>query len=240
MKLVLCEDYEEMSLKAAEETVNLTKANPHCVLGLATGSTPMGMYKILTRMYREGRADFSRVKTFNLDEYYPISQDNPQSYHSFMDKNLFSQINIKKENIHILDGMCKNAEEECKNFEQLIEKTGGIDLQILGIGTNGHIGFNEPGEYLIPQTHLTYLSQSTLNANSRFFKEGEEMPKQALTMGIGTILKAKKILLLAGGMSKRDIIKQLLGGEITTHIPASMLKVHKDVVLMCDRAAYPD
>ena len=238
MRLIICDSYEDMSAEAAKIVSSQLTIKPASILGLATGSTPVGMYNILGKMCRNDEVDFSEAKSFNLDEYYPIKDDNPQSYHYFMQENLFSKINIKKENTHILNGMCEDTEAECKNFENMIAASGGIDLQILGIGQNGHIGFNEPDANLNPDTHLTSLTESTVNANSRFFDSIGEVPTKALTMGIGTILKAKKIILLASGESKHKVVKELLEGKITTDVPASMLKVHSDVVLICDKAAY--
>lgn len=237
MRLLKCENYTELSLKAAQIVAGQITLNPQSVLGLATGSTPVGMYNELVKMYNEKRVDFSDIRTFNLDEYYPISADNPQSYHYFMEENLFSKINIKKENTHILDGKCSDTFAECDNFEKLIAQNGGIDLQILGIGQNGHIGFNEPAENLNLLTHLTSLTESTVRANSRFFDDISDVPTKALTMGIGTILKARKIIILANGGGKKEAVKALLTDSITTDIPASMLKVHSDVTLICDKEA---
>lgn len=237
MRLLKCENYTELSLKAAQIVAGQITLNPQSVLGLATGSTPVGMYNELVKMYNEKRVDFSDIRTFNLDEYYPISADNPQSYHYFMEENLFSKINIKKENTHILDGKCSDTFAECDNFEKLIAQNGGIDLQILGIGQNGHIGFNEPAENLNLLTHLTSLTESTVRANSRFFDDISDVPTKALTMGIGTILKARKIIILANGVGKKEAVKALLTDSITTDVPASMLKVHSDVTLICDKEA---
>lgn len=237
MRLLKCENYTELSLKAAQIVAGQITLNPQSVLGLATGSTPVGMYNELVKMYNEKRVDFSDIRTFNLDEYYPISADNPQSYHYFMEENLFSKINIKKENTHILDGKCSDTFAECDNFEKLIAQNGGIDLQILGIGQNGHIGFNEPAENLNLLTHLTSLTESTVRANSRFFDDISDVPTKALTMGIGTILKARKIIILANGEGKKEAVKALLTDSITTDVPASMLKVHSDVTLICDKEA---
>ncbi len=238
MKLIVCENYEEMSKKAAEIVAEQVNSDPRCVLGLATGSTPVGMYSLLADMNKKGEVDFADVRSFNLDEYYPISDDNSQSYHYFMNENLFSKINIDTNNTHILDGMCEDTTKECMRFEREIEENGGIDLQILGIGQNGHIGFNEPGPNLNSFTHLTGLTDNTIAANSRFFDRIEDVPTRALTMGIGTILKARKIILLASGKSKHNAVKELLTDKITTDNPASMLKVHPDVILICDREAY--
>ena len=238
MKLIICDDYNGVSKAAADIVAKEVNTNPECVLGLATGSTPVGMYEILADMNKAGKVDFKKVKSFNLDEYYPLSAENDQSYHYFMNENFFSKINIDKNNTHILNGMCENAEKECEQFEQLIEETGGIDLQILGIGQNGHIGFNEPNDNLCSLTHLTDLTENTIDANSRFFKSIDDVPKQALTMGIGTILKARKIIIMACGANKHDAVRALLSGLISTDMPASMLNVHTDVTLICDKEAY--
>ncbi len=238
MRVILCSNYEEMSREAAKMIYGQITLKPTSVLGLATGSTPVGMYERLAEMYKAGDVDFSQVTTFNLDEYYPISKANSQSYHYFMNENLFSKINVNPENIHIPDGETKNPKKECSDYEAKIEKSGGIDLQILGIGQNGHIGFNEPSDNLISVTHLTGLTESTIEANSRFFESADEVPRQALTMGMATILKSKKIVLLASGKSKRAVVSQLLTNEINTELPATILKVHPDVVLICDKEAY--
>ena len=182
-------------------------------------------------MNKNGEIDFSEVKSFNLDEYYPISSENEQSYHYFMNKNLFNNFNIKEENTHILDGAAKDTVKECTDFENLIEKNGGIDLQILGIGENGHIGFNEPSAKLNTKTHLTLLTESTINANSRFFTSADEVPHSALTMGIATILKSKKIILMASGAAKHCAVKAMLKETVDTDVPATVLNLHDDVVL---------
>ena len=238
MKITVCENYDEMSEKAAEIVAEQIRKNPKSVLGLATGSTPVGMYDELSKMNKSGEIDFKSIRTFNLDEYYPLTADNEQSYHCFMNKNFFSKINIDTNNTHILDGMCNDTEKECENFEKLIGENGGIDLQILGIGQNGHIGFNEPSENLNSKTHLTNLTEDTIKANSRFFDDISEVPKKALTMGMGTILKARKIILLAAGKNKHKAVSELLTSNISTEMPASMLKLHSDVTLICDKDAY--
>ena len=240
MRVIICNNYDEVSKAAADIVASQIILKPNSVLGLATGSTPVGMYNLLSQMNKEGKIDFKDVLSFNLDEYYPLNSDNDQSYHYFMNENLFSKININPKNTYILDGMAEDTEKECMDFEKLIEEKGGIDLQILGIGQNGHIGFNEPDEALIPRTHLTELTESTINANSRFFENIEDVPTKALTMGIGTILNAKKIVLLASGKSKQKVVKELLNGNITTSNPSSMLNLHSDVVLICDKEAYFD
>lgn len=227
-----------MSKRAAKLVAAQVLLNPQSVLGLATGSTPVGMYNELISMYRAGELDFSQVKTFNLDEYYPIKRDNEQSYFKFMYKNLFSKINIDLYNIHFPDGETDNPVSECENYEKLIAQSGGIDLQILGIGQNGHIGFNEPDVNLNPYTHLTNLTENTIKANSRFFEAYDEVPRKALTMGIATILRAKKIILLASGFNKSRVVSELIKDGINTSVPATMLKAHPDAILICDRDAY--
>ncbi len=234
----MCDNYEEMSNQAAKLVASQMILKPDSVLGLATGSTPIGLYDRLIDMNKKGEIDFSKIITFNLDEYYPIKKSNDQSYDYFMNEHLFSKVNIDKENTHIPNGETDNPEEECKNYEKLIRQFGGVDLQILGIGQNGHIGFNEPDVNLNSKTHLTELTENTIEANSRFFERDEDVPKQALTMGISTILKSKKIILLASGANKSRVVSELLNEEINTSIPATMLKVHPDVVLICDKDAY--
>lgn len=238
IRTILCKDYDEMSIKAARILAGQVNLKPDCVLGLATGSTPVGMYTELAKMCDNGEVDFSEVTTFNLDEYYPIKQANRQSYRYFMNENLFSKINIDIHKTHVPNGEVENPDEECERYEKSIRESGGIDLQILGIGQNGHIGFNEPDACLNSYTHLTKLTENTMSANSRFFSEDEVMPDRAITMGISTILDAKKIILLASGASKSRVVSELLNDEINTSIPASMLKTHPDVVLICDEDAY--
>lgn len=238
MKVIVCNTYDELSLEAAKIMAATIKEKPDGVLGLATGSTPIGMYDNLIEMYKKGELDFKDIKTFNLDEYYPLSADNDQSYHYFMNKQLFSQINVKEENIHILDGLSENPEKECEDFEKLIEENGGIDIQVLGIGQNGHIGFNEPDDKLYANTHLTDLTENTIKANSRFFEKESDVPTKALTMGMGTILKAKKIIILANGKAKHNVVSELVQPMITTNNPATFLNAHADVTLICDKEAF--
>ena len=196
MRLIVTKNYEEMSKVAAKEMAEDIKRNPEIVLGLATGGTPVGMYKELIRMYNEGELDFSKVTSINLDEYVGLSGDHDQSYRYFMNTNLFDHINIDKNNTFVPNGLAENVEEECMAYDSRIQDMGGIDLQLLGLGANGHIGFNEPGEALSVGTHLTDLKESTIEANARFFDSIEEVPRQAITMGIGQIMKARKIILL--------------------------------------------
>lgn len=236
MRVILCKDYDEISAQSAKLVASQITLKPQSVLGFATGSTPVGLYQKLIEMYKNNEVDFSECVGFNLDEYYPISHDNPQSYHYFMRTNLFDHINIKES--FIPDGATKDPDKECAEYEKRIESYGGIDLQILGIGQNGHIGFNEPDANLNTSTHLTALTESTIKANSRFFDNIDEVPTHAITMGIATILKSKKIILLANGKNKHAVIKELLNNEINTTYPATMLKVHPDVVLIVDEEAF--
>lgn len=238
MRVIVCKNYEEMSAQAAKLVASQITLKPDSVLGLATGSTPVGMYQRLVEMYENNELDFSGVTTFNLDEYYPISRDNRQSYYYFMNENLFSKVNIRSDKCYIPNGETQDPEYECQRYENLIKEAGGIDLQILGIGQNGHIGFNEPDENLNCSTHLTGLTENTIEANSRFFEKKEDVPVYALTMGIAEILKSRKIVLLASGKNKSKAVKELLTEAINTLIPATMLKVHPDVVLICDEEAY--
>ncbi|MGM9681092.1 MAG: glucosamine-6-phosphate deaminase [Eubacteriales bacterium] len=238
MRVIVCENYNEMSKAAARLFVAQMILKPDSVLGLATGSTPVGLYRELICRYQAGDIDFSKITTVNLDEYYPISPDNPQSYHAFMKENLFDHVNVPAENRFIPDGSAEDPERACSEYEQIIKHLGGIDLQLLGIGQNGHIGFNEPGETLFTGTHLTALTESTIEANSRFFGSTEAVPRHALTMGIATIMQARRILILANGRSKHEAVKELQSNRITTDSPATILKVHPDVILICDREAY--
>lgn len=238
MRVIVCENYEMLSKTAARLMAAQVLLNPQSVLGLATGSTPLGLYGELCRMYRDGEIDFSGITTFNLDEYYPISPENPQSYRYFMNVNLFDHINIDRARTHVPSGAAKDPAAECQAYDRMIREAGGIDLQLLGIGLNGHIGFNEPDGILITGTHVTNLTESTIEANSRFFESRDEVPVQAITMGMETILHARKILLLAGGANKHPAVKQLLDHAITTRMPATLLKLHPDVTLICDREAY--
>lgn len=238
MKLILCENYQEISKEAAKIVAKQLREKPDSILGLATGSTPLGLYNELVNMNQSGEVSFERATTFNLDEYYPMDASNSQSYRYFMNEKLFSKVNIDIEKTHVPDGMAFEPEMECRKYESMINECGGIDLQVLGIGQNGHIGFNEPEMKLVAKTHLTDLTQETINANARFFERPEDVPKKAITMGIGTILRAKKIILLASGTSKHKALSSVLAGDINTDVPASMLNLHPDVTVICDRNAY--
>lgn len=238
MKIIAAKNYEDLSKLGASIIGHEIKTNPNSVLGLATGSTPIGTYRELIRMHEEEELDFSKITTFNLDEYYGLSSDHEQSYAYFMEKNLFKHIGINIENTFIPSGINNNIIDECKNYDELIAEKGGIDLQLLGIGINGHIGFNEPREELSVGTHLVDLDKKTVKANSRFFNALEEVPKQAVTMGLGSIMKAKKILLLASGREKAEIIGKIINGKCSTRIPASILQVHSHVTIVIDEEIY--
>ena len=233
MKIIKTVSYKELSEKAEEIVVEALLKNPNLVLGLATGSTPLGLYQLLIKSFKEGRIDFSKVKTFNLDEYCGLKKSDDQSYYHFMHKNLFSKINIKKENIHMLNGMAKNHKEECARYEEGIKRAGGIDLQILGLGKNGHVAFNEPGSLKGSKTRLIKLDAQTRKDNSRFFESEKKVPKFALTMGIASILEAKKIILLSG-KEKKDIVRKVLKERVNPKIPASFLKLHRHCIFIIE------
>lgn len=237
MRILVSKDYEGMSKKAAQLIASQVTLKPNSILGLATGSTPIGMYRDLVKMYEKGELDFSNIKTFNLDEYYQLPRDNDQSYYYFMHKNLFNDINIKEENINIPNGMTKDVVSECINYDKAIEDIKGVDIQVLGIGNNAHIGFNEPSNVFIKNTHLVDLKDSTIKANARFFESIEDVPKKAVTMGIGSILAAKKILLLASGEGKSEAVYNTVHGEVNPQVPASILQFHNDVTLILDEGA---
>ena len=210
---------------------------PDCVLGLATGSTPIGLYQQLVAWYEKGDLDFSEVRTVNLDEYKGLSRENDQSYYYFMHHNLFDHVNLPAENSHLPNGMEPDSDKECRRYSELIRSMGGVDLQLLGIGHNGHIGFNEPGDAFDNDVHFVDLTQSTIEANKRFFASADDVPKQAYTMGIKTIMQAKKILIVASGEDKADIVRDAFFGPITPKVPASVLQLHNDVTLVADEAA---
>ncbi len=238
MKVIVTKDYAEMSAVAAELVTKQINEKPDCVLGLATGSTPEGMYADLIKANKEGKVDFAAVKTVNLDEYYPIKPDNDQSYRYFMNDKLFNHVNIDKANTNVPDGMAKDAAAEGARYDKIIADLGGIDLQILGIGQNGHIGFNEPDDELVAGTHLADLTDDTIKVNSRFFASIDEVPKQAFSMGIGSIFCARNIVIMASGANKHNAVMKMLQGNITTHCPATLLRLHPNVTVICDQAAY--
>lgn len=237
MKLYRAKDYYDMSRKAANIISAQIIMKPNCVLGLATGSTPVGAYKQLIEWYNKGDLDFSRVKTANLDEYKGLTRDNDQSYYNFMKQNLFMHVNIDVTNTHIPDGMEADTEKEAARYEEILKNLGGIDLQILGLGHNGHIGFNEPSDIFPKDTHIVDLQESTIEANKRFFESADQVPRQAYTMGIGTIIRAKKILLMVSGEDKAEILYNALCGPVTPKVPASILQLHPDVIIVADEAA---
>ena len=237
MRIIEAQDYKDMSRKAANVISAQMILNPESVIGLATGSTPIGVYDQLTEWYKKGDLDFSKIHTVNLDEYKGIDAENKQSYHYFMNQHLFSRVNIELQNIFVPDGMNENQDEECQRYEKLIAGLGGVDLQLLGLGHNGHIGFNEPGSSFDSKTHKVALTQSTINANSRFFDNEEDVPKYAYSMGIGTIMKSDTILLEAFGKNKAEAVKAMIEGPVTPEVPASVLQNHPDVVVIIDEEA---
>lgn len=237
MRVIKTKDYQDMSHKAADIISAQILLKPACVLGLATGSTPIGIYEELVSKYNKGDLDFSQVRTVNLDEYKGLAPDNAQSYRYFMKEHLFKHVNIIPENTHLPNGLEENMEAECNRYDDIVKQLGGADLQLLGLGLNGHIGFNEPAEEFKKGTHCVALTQSTIDANSRLFKEGETVPRHAYTMGIQTIMSAKKILLVVNGAAKAKILKEALYGPITPHVPASILQLHPDVTVVADQDA---
>lgn len=226
-----------MSRKAANIISAQIIAKPDCVLGLATGSTPIGTYEKLVKRYKKGDLDFSQVRTVNLDEYKGLTRDNDQSYYYFMHEHLFKHVNIPEESTNVPDGTASDGDSECVRYEALIRELGGQDLQLLGLGHNGHIGFNEPSDSFAKTTHCVDLQERTIEANKRFFASADDVPKQAYTMGIGTIMQAKKILIIASGEDKADIIRDAFFGPVTPRVPASILQFHPDVTLVADAAA---
>lgn len=237
MKIYRTKDYDEMSKKAAHIIAAQIVLKPDCVLGLATGSTPAGTYKNLVEWYKNGDLDFSTLSSCNLDEYRGLSPENDQSYRYFMNTNLFDHVNIRKDHTFVPDGLQENSDQACQMYEQIIRDLGGIDLQLLGLGHNGHIGFNEPAEDFPKITHCVDLTESTIQANKRFFEKESDVPRQAYTMGIGTIMSAKKILVVVSGEDKAEILNKIINGPITPQVPASILQLHPDVTIVADNAA---
>ena len=237
MKIYKAKDYKDMSRKAANIISAQVIMKPNCVLGLATGSTPIGTYDQLVEWYNKGDLDFSEVTTVNLDEYKGLPRTNDQSYYYFMHQHLFDRVNIDPERTNVPNGMEPDAEKECGRYEELIRSLGGVDLQLLGLGHNGHIGFNEPGEAFEKETHCVDLTESTIEANKRFFASADDVPKQAYTMGIKTIMQAKKILIVVNGENKADIVERAFFGPVTPEVPASILQLHNDETLVGDEAA---
>lgn len=237
MRIYKAKDYDEMSRKAANIISAQVIMKPDCVLGLATGSSPIGTYKQLIEWYQKGDLDFSAVTSINLDEYKGLTKDNDQSYAYFMYENLFKHINIDMEHTNLPNGMAEDADAECARYNQVIENAGGIDLQLLGLGHNGHIGFNEPDSVFPKLTHLVTLTESTIQANSRLFDNIEDVPRYAFTMGIQTIMQAKKIVVVVSGEDKADIVAKAFFGPVTPQVPASILQLHGDVSIVGDEAA---
>lgn len=237
MKFYVTENYEQMSLKAASILAAQVVEKPDCVLGLATGSTPIGTYQNLIRWYQEGILDFSQVKSVNLDEYVGLDPTHDQSYRYFMQTNLFDHINIDPANTNVPNGMAEDPETACEEYNQIIRNMGGIDIQVLGMGHNGHIAFNEPADYFPLGTHVVDLQASTIEANSRFFASRDEVPRKAMTMGIGSIMSAKQILVVVNGEGKADIVKKAFTGPVTPAVPASILQLHPNVIVVGDKAA---
>jgi len=240
MRIIKTADYNEMSRKAANIIAAQMILKPNSVLGLATGSSPIGTYKELIKKCNEGDIDFSDITTVNLDEYRGLPRTNDQSYYYFMNDNLFNHVNIDKARTHVPNGEVEDAEEECGNYEALIKSLGGVDLQLLGLGHNGHIGFNEPAETFAKVTNCVDLQESTIEANKRFFASIDDVPRQAYTMGIGTIMAARKILVVVSGADKAGIVKKAFTGPVTPMVPASILQMHPDVTVVCDAEAYAE
>ncbi len=237
MEVIIYKDYDELSRQAALLVLDVLNAKPNAVLGMATGSTPLGLYKELVRLHQESKVDFSHVTTFNLDEYVGLAVDHPQSYHYFMHEHFFKHVNIPPQNINIPSGSTSNYPAFCAWYEERIAECGGIDLQILGIGTDGHIAFNEPASSLSSRTRLKTLSKQTIDDNARFFDRREDVPVYAITMGVGTILEARKLILLASGKAKADAIAKAVEGPVTSMITASAIQWHADVKVLVDEDA---
>ena len=238
MNLIETLNYKEMSRKAANIISAQIILKPDSVLGLATGSTPIGIYEQLIEWYQKGDLDFSKITTINLDEYKGLSKENTQSYFYFMKKKLFDFVNIDTKRTYIPDGMEADTKKACDDYNLIIKNAGGIDLQLLGLGKNGHIGFNEPDNTFEQQTHLVNLSQSTIDANSRFFSSMEEVPTMAYTMGIKNIMLAKKIIVVVSGLDKAEIVKKAFFEEVSPWVPASILQMHPDVTIIGDKDAF--
>ena len=237
MEIIICKTKEEASRKAADLVTALVKSNPKAVLGLATGSTPVEMYKCLIADNKAKKVSFKGVRSWNLDEYWGLPPTHDQSYRSFMDENLFDSIDIVKKNTHVLNGLAKDWRKEVTAYEAAIKKAGGIDLQVLGIGSDGHIAFNEPGSSLASRTRIVSLTPQTIKDNARFFKKAADVPRQALSMGVGSIMEAKRIVLLAFGANKADAVKAMVEGGVSQFCTASALQMHPDAWVFCDAAA---
>lgn len=237
MKVIIKSNYREVSELAAQYLLNTVKSKDDAVIGLPTGGTPLGMYSIVVDELNKNSISFKNVRTFNLDEYIGLEKTNKNSYYYFMNKNLFSHIDIKQENVNIPNGMTNNVKQECINYENKIKSSGHMDILFIGIGKNGHIGFNEPADCFEPCTHEVKLQHNTITANSRFFNRIDDVPKTAITMGIKTILSAKKIILIASGQSKAEAIAKAIKGKIIPQLPASILQLHNDITVIADKEA---
>ena len=237
IRIYRAKNYDDLSRKAANIISAQVIMKPNCVLGLATGTSPIGAYKQLIEWYNKGDLDFAEVRTVNLDEYIGLDGEHGQSYRYFMNHQLFDYVNIDKTNTNVPNGKAEDAEAECKRYDALIENLGGVDLQLLGIGHNGHIGFNEPNAEYEKTTHVVKLAESTINANARLFASRDEVPTSAITMGIKSIMMAKKILVIASGAGKAEILDKAFNGPVTPNVPASILQLHNDVTLVADEEA---
>lgn len=237
MRIYKAKDYKDMSRKAANILSAQIIMKPNCVLGLATGSSPEGTYAQLVEWYKKGDLDFSEVTSVNLDEYKGMDGTNEQSYRYFMEKHLFSHVNIDPKRTYLPDGKASDEAAECSRYAALIRELGGVDMQLLGLGHNGHIGFNEPGEAFEKEVHCVQLTETTINANKRFFASADDVPKKAYTMGIKTIMQAKRILVVVSGADKAEAVKKAFFGPVTPQVPGSILQMHNDVTLIADEAA---
>ena len=237
MKIIVAKDYAEMSRKAASILAAQLIQKPDCVLGLATGGTPVGTYEKLVEWYNAGDLDFSQVTTVNLDEYRGLPRTNDQSYWYFMHEHLFNHVNVRPDAVNVPNGENPDAEAACAEYEEIIKAVGGIDLQLLGIGHDGHIGFNEPADHFAVTTQCVDLTDETIEANKRFFASKDDVPRQAYTMGIGTIMKARKVLLIANGKGTAEIVKKSFFGPVCPQVPASILQLHPDFTLVIDEEA---
>jgi glucosamine-6-phosphate deaminase len=237
MRMIIEADYKGMSVKAAGFVRDIVRKKPNCVLGLATGSTPIGLYKELIRMSHEEGLDFSQVTTFNLDEYLGLGPAHDQSYRYFMEKNLFEKLKARPKTTHVPDGLAPDPDDYCERYEEMITQAGGIDLQVLGIGRDGHIGFNEPSSSLGSRTRLKTLTEETIQDNARFFASMDDVPRFAITMGVGTIFEARRCVLMASGLNKAKVVAQAVEGPVTAQVTASALQLHRDTIVILDEDA---
>lgn len=237
MEIIVCKDYKTLGERAALLFAAQVTEKPTSVFGFATGSSPISTYDYLAKLYEEGAVDFSKAVTYNLDEYYGMAPTEEQSYRKFMNDNLFSRINIKLENTHVLDGLTKDAEKECADYEKAIAAAGGIDMQLLGIGRNGHIGFNEPADRYVYGTQIVNLTESTIDANKRFFDSIDQVPRKAISLGIGGIMNAREVVLIAMGKDKAQAIYDTVRGDMTPHVQASILRSHPHATILVDKDA---